>query len=272
MADLTDNDIQAILYGIHQTKLSSINVTGDIFHASGIKNFHVSELRSQIELKMTGKGLLWEYTTEKSFKFEAEHDLPITAAAYCMQQLDGCKCAPLHKVEFWKNGVSVIPESDLREEPGFVELRSKLSPLPRQGDTVKVRERFQSPFLGPIYANSPLSRISVGGRSYNAYDGFAVVHRVQDFHLKFVFPEELGIVSVAPLVATFSRTLDYISEDEVARIHEKSLLSTETFNGNFVATLRVDRPMYQYFYGIAWELPTKTESMPNVAPESTEWA
>lgn len=268
---LTNKDIQNILYGVHKTKLQSVSLSGDVFHASGVKNFHISKLRSQIELRNTSSGLLWEYTTEKHFQFESEHDLPITSAAYCMQQMKGCKSAPLHRTEYKRNGSPVTPNMEILQEPGFVEIKSRLSPLPLAGDKLLVRDRFQSPFLGPIYADNPLSPIHIRGKRFNAYDGLAVVHRIQSLHMKFILPEDLGVASVSPVVATFSKSLDYINDDEIDRISSNNLLTTETFDGSFIATLNVDRPMYQYFYGIAWILPERTDAMPSVAEETTEW-
>lgn len=267
----TAADIESLVLGIHRTKLQAVRAAEDVFHATGVKNFHISRLMARFQLRNSPEGLLWEYTTEKDFVFEAEHDLPITSAAYCMQQLKGCECAPLHKGEFRRNGVDVFPKVDALKERGFIELKTRFDPLPKAGDRLFTREKFQSPFLGPIYSDNPLSPVTIRGKKYNAYDGLAIVHRIQSFILRFVFPEHLDIRNFVPVVATFSKTLDYVNEDEVDRILGEHLLTVDSFDGSTIVSLDIDRPMYHYFYGIAWRLPPRLPESPPVAAEPAEW-
>lgn len=269
--ELTPEDIRRITAYIHKAKLAAVSNSDDVFHATGVKNFNISRLEARFELVESQGGLLWEYTTEKSLQFEAEHDLPITSGAYCMKELEGCERSPNYVSEVKRNGKDDHPTIEEVRERGFIELKTQFDPLPKPGDQIFIREKFQSPFLGPVYSNNALSPVKIGRRSFNAYDGLAVVHRISSFRLRFVFPETVGVDGFCPVVATFSKSLDYINDDEIARIRSSDSFSVETFDGKQIVTLRVDRPLYQYFYGVAWKLPKARKDGPTLAAESDQW-
>jgi hypothetical protein len=270
-ASLSNNEIEKILKGIHETKLASIEHNDAIFHVPGVKNFHIPEVYARFELKNTPEGLIWEYIIEKNIVFEDTHDLPITSAAYCGEQFEGCTKSPNYQTEYLKNGKKEEPNIDVLTEPGFVQLKSTFDPLPKIGDTVFLREKYQSPFLGPIYADKPMKSVKLGSKTYNGYDGISIIHRTHSIKLDIIFPEEVGFTNMSPIVATFSNTLDYIHEQEIEKITKSNWFSIETFDSITTARLRIDRPLYQYFYGLVWNLSEKAEGKPNVADECSEW-
>jgi hypothetical protein len=270
-SSLNCHDIEKILKGIHDTKLASIEHSDDIFHATGVRNFHIPEVYARFELKNSEKGLIWEYTIEKHIVFEDTHDLPITSAAYCGQQFNGCTRSPNYKTEFERNGKKETPSIEVLEEPGFIELKSTFDPLPKVGDTIFLREKFQSPFLGPIYSDKPMKSVNLKSKNYNGYDGVSIIHRTHSLKLDMVFPEGVGFKNITPIVATFSNTLDYIHEQEISKIQKSNWFSIDTFDGITTARLRIDRPLYQYFYGLVWNLSDFSDGRLPVAAECSEW-
>lgn len=268
---LSHIEIEKITKGIHQTKLATIEKGNDIFYATGVKNFHISHCRVRYELKKTQKGLLWEYTIEKNIVFEDDHHLPITSSAYCLQNVPECINPPNFTTNFIRNGKIEHPQTEIVSEKGFVRISSTFDPLPKQGDVVLLREKFQSPFLAPIYSGYPNNAIKVLGKTYNAYDGVGIIHRTHLLDFELIIPEEVGFTDISPMVGTFSNELDYINEEEIGKINDSNWFTTENFGGSQTVRLRVDRPLYQYFYGIAWNVVSASDEALPIAPETSEW-
>lgn len=268
---LTANDLFDITQAIHNAKLRSVESATDVMHATGIRNFYLSDFVMRIELVDGDAGLYWEYVIEKTFKFEAEHDLPITHSAFC---LEGglCKDSPTYKIEYLKNDSVVEADVTVKLSPGSVELRSTFDPPLRKGDTLLSRERYRSPFLVPIHSDQDIQySVDLKGQVYNSYDGICVINRIQHLKLVYVFPRGYEPKGIQPLVSTFSWVLDHVNQSEVDRIARDNCFVTDRFDGRVTATLTIDRPLYQYFYGLAWQLPGEVTLSNSVATAAPDW-
>jgi hypothetical protein len=270
---LTPTDLFDITQAIHRTKLHSVEKSDDVIHSTGIRNFSVSNFTILIELANTEHGLLWDYVIEKSYSFEAEHNLPLTHSAFCLENLPGRTRAPLYELEFRKNGNKVSPELSAVETPGCIEIKSTLVPAPRKGDNLFVRERYRSPYLAPIHAGQDIRhQIARGPVSLDAYDGICVISRIQTLRLIYQFPQGYDVRNLQPIVSTFSWSLDDVNEAEVSRLIRENCFRLEEFNNRTRAELIVERPLYQYFYGLGWTLPSEDDLPNKVAQEGVGWS
>lgn len=269
---LTADDLFQIVQGIHRTKCAAITRSEEIQHATGVGNFFVSSYAMQIALMDTPSGLLWDYVIERKYSFEAEHDFPLTHAAFAPQNAGPQSGAPKWKLEFEKNGKAIQPTLSETKSIGAVEIKSTFDPPLNKGDVLFVRERYRYPFLTPIHSGQGIRQaIKVGGTMLDAYDGVAIINRIQQIRLTFVFPRGYAPRDIQPVVGTFSFNLDHSNDDEVARLTEAKCFTVEQFDDTVKAHLVVERPLYQYFYGAGWNLPDPGELKSAIAPEDTGW-
>lgn len=268
---LTANDLFDITQGVHSTKLKSISKADDVIHATGIRNFYLSDFVMRIELIDSSGGYFWEYIIEKTFQFEAEHDYPITHSAFCLES-EISKASPTYQIEYTLNGAATIPTVSEKNSPGSIELRSKFDPPLKKGDVLFSRERYRSPWLVPVHAGQDIQySIDLNGQVFNSYDGICVINRIQNLKLIYAFPKGYEPKNIQPLVATFSWVLDHVNQSEVDRIKKDNCFKLEQFDGRTTATLCIDRPLYQYFYGLAWKLPAETQLTRTVASAAPAW-
>ncbi|MDZ4058325.1 MAG: hypothetical protein U1D69_15440 [Polynucleobacter sp.] len=255
---LTAKDLLDITRGIHRTKLKSIKSAPEVVHATGINNYIIQDFIMEVEL-VDDKlhGLYWAYTTERLFVFDADHDQPLTHSAFC---LEGTHTAdkPLYKLDFYKNGARAIPELDVREFNNGVNIRSRLKPQPAKGDQVFVREYYRSPYLNPIFDEQDLGiKLNIDSHTLSAYDGICVISRVKNLSIRYKFPREYVVKDLQPVVATFSNQLDNVNMGEVERIVSEKSFTVRNFNETTTAEISIQRPLYQYFYGLGWNVPSR---------------
>lgn len=74
-----------------------------------------------------------------------------------------------------------------------------------------------------------------------------------------IFPSgySVNIIEIVPIVGTFSTSLDYVIERETERIKTNEFFKKTVFNDQIKISLNVTEPLYQHFYGIAWNAPQK---------------
>jgi hypothetical protein len=270
--NLKPRDLYNVTAAVHRTKLASATRTDDILQATGLNNFSVSTMVMRLALTDTRKGLAWDYVIERTYKFEAEHNVPLSHAAFCPQDTAAFTRAPRWQLEFFKNGSPIEPDVEAQEAPGRVTLLSRFDPPLTKGDSLFVRERYRYPYLAPIHTGQGVRQsIRVGANTFDAFDGAAVIHRIQHLKLIYSFPRLYVTKDLQPTVATFSYTLDHVNDEEVARLITENCFEMDTFDQRVRATLSVERPLYQYFYGLVWNLP-EPDSLPSViASEDVDW-
>ena len=256
--NFTANDLYDIVKGIHKTKLKSVKSHPEIVHATGVNNYLIHDFTMEIELVNDKSiGLYWEYTTERRFVFEANHSEPLTHSAFCLEG-DHLAQKPDFKLEFYKNGTQVQPELDVRELHNGVDVKSIFSPPPSKGDEIFVRENYRSPFLNPIFDEQNLGiKMTIGSDTVSAYDGICIISRVRNLTIRYRFPKGYVVKDIQPVVATFSNQLDSINTEEVERLVSEKAFTTRSFNEITTAELNIQRPLYQYFYGLGWNVPSK---------------
>lgn len=95
--------------------------------------------------------------------------------------------------------------------------------------------------------------ISIGGRAYQLRDGVLIGERVKKLHVHYSFPAEYGLRSeaVAPFVASYGYTLEYLAPWELSRVGAE----IESFGKKLIVDLRITDPIPRYLYGIAWDPP-----------------
>lgn len=265
---LTPKDIFDITRGVHKTKLKATKSTPEIVHATGVNNYLIHDFIMEIELVDDAEhGLYWSYTTERKFVFESDHDQPLTHSAFCLEGEHAAK-KPIFQLEFQKNGSKIEPQLEVRELPNGVDIKSTLKPNPSKGDEIFVREHYRSPFLNPIFDEQNIGiKISIGKQTLGAYDGICVISRVKNLTIRYKFPRKYIAKDIQPLVTTFSNQLDNVNNGEVDRlISEKAFVARE-FNESITAEICVQRPLYQYFYGLGWNVPLKGSQEWKIAEE-----
>jgi hypothetical protein len=254
---LTPKDIKDIVRSLHKTKLKSIKTAPEIVHATGVNNYSVISLDMEIELiNDTSRGAYWNYTIERIFEFEADHDQPLTHSAFCLEGIPNA-VQPTYSLEFLKNQEAVETSLDVRELPNGVDIKSSFNPAPKKGDIIFVREQYKSPHLNPIFSEQNVgTKLSIGDHILDAYDGLCVISRVKELIIRYKFPKSYKVKNLQPLVMTFSNALDHANKDEIARLIEEKSVSIREFNNSISAELCVKRPLYQYFYGMGWGTPS----------------
>lgn len=261
--NLTVADMAKIIRAVHETKLQSISRSDDIPQHTSVKSFTIPALTIVIELKNEEEGLYWEYTIERMLKFQEDYSLPILTAAYCMEHHEGCETPPHWKMEVERDGRLAETEHEVSHGFGSVEIRTRLIPPPKKNENVFIRERYRSPFLATIAKpKKKRDRVAFNGKHYDAYDGMAIISRVQALRLKYIFPKGFEITNVSPIVSTFSSKLDFPHTGEIERLLSSGALKVDEFDRQFTVELLVERPYYQYFYGVGWNAPDETE-LPN---------
>ncbi|WP_432768666.1 MAG: hypothetical protein HEQ22_15085 [Sphingopyxis sp.] len=270
---ITDEDLFQIVNGVHDEKLKSIDRMDTIPYATGITNYYITKSEMQIELKKTDSGFIWDYIIERKYVFEDDHRTPIIHAAFCIDNISGCELPPVYSIDIEKNGSKANVEIDIVEEGcGKIELHSTTLPYPTKGDTILVREHYQSPFLNITHGGQTARRpLKIGECLLQAYDGSFIINRVEKLIVRLKVPSGYSLSDVQPVVSTFSTRLDHLNESEMKRLREAASLKVDNFFGTQVYELRVDRPLYQYFYGLGWDVPKIGEVGFDLAPECRDW-
>ncbi|MGE0409684.1 MAG: hypothetical protein AB7P23_10560 [Amphiplicatus sp.] len=270
--NLTPEDLFDIVQGVHDTKLRALDSHQPSLSFGGITNFVVPKLTMQIELCNGREGLYWQYVIEREMEFEADHDYDLVHSAFALEDLAEAKHSPIYDLELKRNGVKEQPTLTAIFSPGGVELKSRLQPRPRKGERVFVRERYRSPYLVPIHAGQKVQRgVEIDGVTLNAYDGVYIINRIHRLELRFVFPKGYVVDEIQPLVATFSNALDHLNDTEIKRLKHSDAFYRDEFDSTVTAGLKIDRPLYQFFYGLAWRLPEEASLPGKIAPPILTW-
>lgn len=256
--NLTPGDIKNLVKGIHRTKLKAIKETPEIVHATGVNNYSITSLVMEIELvNDRASGLFWHYIIERTFEFESDHDQPLTHSAFCLEGIEKAE-KPIYVHEFARNGVSASPSLDVRDLPNGIDIKSTFIPAPTKGDKIFVREQYRSPYLNPVYVEQGVgAKVPVGNCVLDAYDGLCVISRIRELTIRYKFPKGYNITNLQPLVMTFSNALDHANKDEIDRLTTEKCVTIREFNNTVTAEMFVARPLYQYFYGMGWNIPSE---------------
>jgi len=266
------DDIQRIVKGIYETKLSSLRFSQNISTAGLVSDFFYENIRMRIELLDLQEGYCWDYVIEKSLKFTGNDVQPLQHCAWAAASSADSDDPPIYNLEFLLNGRPVSPTLEEKIQKNSINVRSVFEPPLKKDDNLFVREKFRSPFLSPVHSNQMASHdISVLGDNYDIYDGLCVVQRIEQLSIEFVFPENYPISRVSPVVSTFSDTLDQIHERELNRLKQDGHFNVASFNSKRTYSIEIERPFYQYLYGIAWCLPAESELPLKLAESAVPW-
>lgn len=232
----------------------------------------VTSFAMKLALVEAPGGLTWDYVIEREYRFETDYDQPLVHAAYCPQESSTYVHPPLCKLEFSLNGVEVLPELEFTTSPGKIAARSKFGRPLTPKDQVRVLERYRHPLLAPAFAEqSLLSPIEFAGKRFDGYDGLDVVSRIEELRLMYEFPRGYVPTGLQPVVGTFSYQFDQPNEHEIERLINEGCFKAKVFDKTYSAELTVQRPLYQYFYGVGWKLPVQSSFSTGVAAESDVW-
>lgn len=264
---LTNQDMASIIRSIHETKLQTLSRSQEVDSHTGSKNFVIPDLNILVQLKNSPAGLYWEYTLERTIQFQENHSLPFLSAAYCMEHREGCEEPPIWKIEVERELTSNHTVShEVKNGFGSVEVRTKLSPDPAKGEKVFFRERYRSPHLATIFKPKSQDLLGKQLNNFDAYDGMAIINRIENLSIRYVFPRGYRVRDVEPIVSTFSNSLDFPHQQEITRLKEVGAIRIEEFDRATTINLSVERPLYQYFYGVSWNAPT-LEELPNAVAQ-----
>lgn len=146
-----------------------------------------------------------------------------------------------------------------------VDLSIAVSPAPQPGDILTFTRVARSPYINPVtmadLVDPDVSAIQIGGRSYPAHEGLLIVEPTAQLHLSLRFPfgYPLRISDVQPFAASHARGIDHISEAELRR----TAVTIEDVAGYVSADLRVQEPLINHMYGVAWQPPTAVPDVVN---------
>lgn len=251
--------IEQLCKGIHREKVKSISENQFEISQEGTSHFYLENCNLLIKLTPSESGnLTWKYVLEKKYVFNSQYQFPLKFGAWAM---NGDKKSEVSGnveiIESNKEFKHIIIENSTINSIHFT---MTLDPFPKEGDFIKIRESISSDGLNLIFSDDSSSEaLNFREKSYNCIDGFCVTTHCKELSIRIFFPKgyKLDINDVTPIVGTFSHWVNYVIEREVDRIISNKLYHKKVFNDEIELSLDVSDPLYQHFYGFAWNPPYK---------------
>ncbi len=249
--------VEIITKSIHQCKVKSIRDDG-AFTSHNFLDYYLRKSVMQVELDPVGNDYTWNYIIEKTINFENHTAEPIAGGAWSLVP-EGDDCAPpnasAHLIDSSREFKLEVEKEAIGRNGTEIEMN--LIPAPNKDDWVKIGERYSSPHLNKIWMDSVVyGGINFNGKRLNAYDGCCVANRIEELEVRIIFPPGYKVQDLTHIVSTFSNKLDRLNQSEIERIERESCVSISEFNGKKTAQLNIVRPLFQYFYGFAWNPPS----------------
>lgn len=270
--------VENLVEGIHLEKVKSIHENHLEISQEGAHHFYIDKIETIIKLTEDENGnLVWNYITEKKYKFTSKFQLPLKFGAWPMfvNELDDqTEQTVKGKIEILKSSQKFKCEI-IENHPtkNSIEFSVNLDPFPIKDDFIKIREKYSSPYFNLIYSDEDTKNIlDFKNVPYNSIDGNCLINHCNELDLKLIFPSGyfVDIDEIVPIVGTFSTSLDYVIERETERITTNEFFKKKIFDGQIEISLNVVEPLYQHFYGVVWNAPEKNETKNVCGAEENE--
>lgn len=260
---ITSELVELLVKGIHREKVKAIKDTELTIAHESSASVIAEQVEMEIELKSRSPHPTWIYTVERKFKFISEFVRPIKLGVWSLCPCDVGDTAPEGNVEIISaNKPFKLSKSSIKTKNHGLDFNLTLDPFPRAQDWVVFRDRFTSPGLNPIYSHNCIgNNLALKDRKFSAVDGYCCIYRTRSLSIRYIFPTNypIDLDEVTPVVGTFSSGIDHVIDREVERVLSSKSFHRRTFNCRSEVNLAVKEPLYQHFYGIAWNPPAKDQ-------------
>lgn len=219
----------------------------------------VSSVRS---LRHVGDSFQWSTSLTKELRFHRLLQRPFTSSVWPNRRWKRPTDAPRASWGIDFQGGSrkfTLTTQPLVELPDELEIRIRITPTPEAGDRLKFTRWFRSRWLDPVFAEDVPpdfpSAVTIGNSQYQIYDGVLITEPTLELDYVCEFPVGYGLTvgNVAMFAGKKSGIIDTVLPREMARAKK----SIDPFGGGLRATLHVDDPKLDHFYGYAWTLPRR---------------
>lgn len=255
--------VEVLVKGIHREKVKAISDSEISILQESSASLIVEHVEMEIELCSAPPHPTWKYTLERKFRFIGDYLRPIKAGVWSLCPCDQGECAPEGNVEIIDSSRRFqLTKSVVKTKNSGLDFNLSLEPFPRAQDWIAFREVFSSPGLNPIYLHNCIGNdLAVRDRKFSAVDGYCCIHRTRSLSIRYVFPAKypLELEGVTPVVGTFSSGIDHVIEREIERVLASKLFVKRAFNSRLEISMAVKEPLYQHFYGIAWNPPDRAQ-------------
>jgi hypothetical protein len=223
--------------------------------------YYIDRMEAFFELRRAGQSFVWSQAVTKQLAFVAPLSTPLIARSWATSAARVRGNAP--PMELRITDVSgtrkfVVATSVERATPTSVSAKLVVSPRPEKGDILRYTQTSASKWLSAIYReNVPAgSGVAVLARQYLAFDGVLVVKKTKSLKIHFRFPAAYGVNegTVAVFAAYYTLGVNAVHDEETNRIVRR----VTAYGGVLDVTLEVNDPIVNYFYGIAWDPPSRS--------------
>ena len=144
-------------------------------------------------------------------------------------------------------------------EADHLEGRIRFAPAPERGDFIDYTRWFRSAQLNPLFADEMPEGAPPGivldGVPYQVFDGVMVTEPTKALHYHCSFAGEYGLR--AGELRSFVAEHPFVLESAVPSEMNRTVTEVTSFGSDIVVDLRVENPLPQLFYGLAWVLPRR---------------